>query len=86
MAYIYSAGIIVKVSTVYNITNWPFSQTNSFSLDPAGAGAGEGVSYSGIHVNDGSASVGVVDHMVHQRVHLSVDHCFCHLTPVEGRL
>ena len=42
-----------------------------YLLCPTGAGVGEGDTYQGVYVDDGSTAVGTLDHLVHQTIHLS---------------
>ena len=42
-----------------------------------GAGVGEGESYQGVHVDDGSAAVGALDQLVPQTVPLPIYLLFC---------
>ena len=48
---------------------------------PTGAGVGEGDTYQGVYVDDGSTAVGTLDHLVHQTIHLSISLKYnCHFT------
>ena len=49
-----------------------------------GAGVGEGVSYQGVHVDDGSAAVGTLDHLVHQTVCFPFTLCIYRGNPTQG--
>ena len=53
---------------------------------PTGAGVGEGDTYQGVYVDDGSTAVDTLDHLVHQTIHSSLHFCFCYGHLAEGTL
>ena len=80
MAFLYSAGIFVKVREPH-----PFP---SPSLVPccvtAGTCSGEGVTYKGVDVDDGTQAMDPLVFLVPQTVPLSLHHCHHFHYPPEG--
>ena len=70
------AALLINSSAVENSIHEHQLCTVRVCLHSIGAGAGEGDSYSGVHVHDGPPVVGAMDHLVHQTVRLPL-----HLLP-----
>ena len=69
---------------IYNVYRYMYNSCINDALNCAGVGVGEGDSDSGVHVDDGTAAVGALDHLVHQTVCPSLRLCLLHGSTTQG--